>query len=63
MGGNTKSLKEIAGAARVNLTAPSNLTCLLFKLYYSVLRLRSQLTRPTPMLPNRIAPGAGTAVS
>ena len=28
-------------------------------LTYSVLRLRSQLTRPTPMLPNKIAPGAG----
>ena len=28
---------------------------------YSVLRLRNQLTRPTPMLPNRIALGAGIA--
>jgi len=28
---------------------------------YSALRLRSQPTRPMPMLPNRIAPGAGMA--
>lgn len=27
---------------------------------YSVLLLRNQPTRPTPMLPSRIAPGAGT---
>ena len=27
--------------------------------FYNVLRLRSQLTTPTPMPPNRIAPGAG----
>ena len=30
-------------------------------LTYSVLRLRSQLTRLMPILPSRIAPGAGTA--
>ena len=28
---------------------------------YSALRLRSQLTKPMPMLPNTIAPGAGIA--
>ena len=32
------------------------------KYYYSVLRLRSQLTMPTPMLPSNIAPGAGITV-
>ena len=38
----------------------SNLESFLYVLY-SVLRLRSQLTTPTPMLPNKIAPGAGMA--
>ena len=31
----------------------------LYKYSYSVLRLRSQPTRPMPMLPNKITPGAG----
>ena len=40
------------------LTAHSILNLLRMR-SYSVPRLRSQLIKPTPMLPKRIAPGAG----
>ena len=51
-----------SGAASIQPAAPSNLQFVLLA-RYSVLRLRSQLTTPTPMLPNRMAPGAGITLN
>jgi len=42
---------------QANAHSPS--VFLFCKYSHSVLRLRNQPTRPIPMLPNRIAPGAG----
>jgi len=38
---------------------PHQVSSFLYK-FYKVLRLRSQPTRPAPIPPNRMAPGAGT---
>ena len=55
-----KELK--AGAVKSCKFEPAALlVILIFQKIYSVLRLRSQLTKPIPMLPNKTAPGAGIA--
>jgi hypothetical protein len=51
-----------AGAVKSCKFKPAALLLILiFQKIYSVLRLRSQLTKPIPILPNKTAPGAGIA--